>query len=98
METGFTLERSEDGLSFTEIASLHANTTALSDGGLLVGCCWPKEFSFTDQNLQPGTSYNCRVRAFNGADSSAYSNKAGARTTEVAAQKSLRQGSFTGPE
>ena len=55
-------------------------------------------FSFTDQNLHAGTSYSYRMLAFNYADLSAYSDQAGARTTEGTAQKSLRQRAPLAPE
>ncbi|MDW8296438.1 MAG: fibronectin type III domain-containing protein [Raineya sp.] len=61
-ETGYKVERSTDGINFTEIASsLPANTAAYSDNGLI-----------------SGTLYFYRVRAFNGSINSPYSNVASA--------------------
>jgi len=66
-ESGFKLERSSNGVDFSEIASLGANAA-----------------SFADTGLPPKTSYWYRVRAFNGAGLSAYSNTASAATPDVA--------------
>lgn len=55
-ETGFRVERSANGTSFTQIASPGANAT-----------------TFTDTALTAGTTYYYRVRAFNAAGNSGYS-------------------------
>ncbi|PKQ69290.1 fibronectin type III domain-containing protein [Raineya orbicola] len=61
-ETGYKVERSTDGINFTEIASsLPANSTSYASNG-----------------LTPGTLYFFRVRAFNGSVNSPYSNTASA--------------------
>ena len=62
-EDGFHVERSLDGTSFTEIASVGANVTSYSDG-----------------SLSPSTTYTYRVRAYNSAGNSDYSNTASATT------------------
>ncbi len=61
-ETGYKVERSTDGITFTEIASsLPANTT-----------------TYADNSVTSGTLYFYRVRAFNGSINSPYSNIASA--------------------
>ncbi|WP_341503160.1 fibronectin type III domain-containing protein [Gallaecimonas sp. GXIMD4217] len=62
-ESGFELERSEDGTSWQQVASTAANVTSVEDGG-----------------LSPDTGYSYRLRAFNGAGYSGYSNVATANT------------------
>jgi hypothetical protein len=62
-EDGFKIERSTDGVNFTQIATVGANTT-----------------SFTNSGLSRNTTYYYRVRAFNQAGDSAYSNVASATT------------------
>ncbi len=62
-ESGFKLERSLDGQSFSQIATLGENATG-----------------FTDTGLNASTTYYYRVRAYNGAGDSAYSNVAQATT------------------
>jgi hypothetical protein len=62
-ESGFRMERSKDGGSYTVIASLDANSTSYLDG-----------------SLTPDTLYNYRVRAWNCAGNSDYSNVATAAT------------------
>ena len=66
-ESGFKLERSSNGVDFSEIASLGANTTTFADNGLAAK-----------------TAYWYRVRAFNGAGLSGYSNTASVTTPDVA--------------
>lgn len=58
-ETGFRIERSTDGVSFAEIAT--------------VG---PDVVSYVDGNLPNSTTYSYRVRAYNTAGNSGYSNTA----------------------
>jgi hypothetical protein len=62
-ETGFRVERSTNGSSFTQIATLGANATAYSSTG-----------------LRRNRVYYYRVRAYNAAGNSGYSNTASART------------------
>jgi galactose oxidase-like protein/glyoxal oxidase-like protein/fibronectin type III domain protein len=62
-ETGFRVERSPDGSSFTEIAIVGANVTTYADNG-----------------LSASTQYWYRVRAYNGAGLSDYSNSPSATT------------------
>ncbi|MGG3466974.1 fibronectin type III domain-containing protein [Neobacillus pocheonensis] len=59
-ETGFTVERSTDGVNFTAIAA----PNALTNTGTI---------SYTDTNVVPGT-YTYRVNAVNGTLNSIYSN------------------------
>ncbi|MCP4137737.1 MAG: hypothetical protein GY754_42630 [bacterium] len=66
-ETGFRIERSPDGSSFTEIGTVSANTTSYADSG-----------------VSPDSSYYYRVRAYNAAGDSSYSNTANATTPDVA--------------
>jgi len=61
-ETGFKVERSVGGVTWTEIATLGANVTSYSSTGLTAG-----------------TTYSYRVRAYNAAGNSAYSNTASAK-------------------
>ena len=56
-ETGFKVERSTDGVTFTQIATTTSAT-------------------YTDGNLTTGRTYHYRVRAYNGAGDSLYSNTA----------------------
>lgn len=65
-ETGFRVERSTNGSTFSQIASPGANAT-----------------SFTDNGLTAGTTYFYRVRAYNGAGNSTYSNIASQATAPV---------------
>jgi hypothetical protein len=60
---GYRIERSRDGVSFTEIRQVGGGTT-----------------TYTDTGLSASTSYQYRVKAFNGAGSSGYSNLAIATT------------------
>lgn len=62
-ESGFHVERSNDGVSFIRFATTGANTAA-----------------YVVDGLTPGTSYLFRVRAFNDAGSSPYSNTASVMT------------------
>jgi peptidyl-Asp metalloendopeptidase len=65
-EQGFVIERAVGGGSFSQRATVGANTT-----------------SFTDTGLTASTTYHYRVRAYNGAGSSAFSNVASATTPEA---------------
>jgi subtilisin family serine protease len=60
-EMGFKLERSTDGVNFTLLAFLGANTTTYPNGG-----------------LTSGATYHYRIRAYDGANHSPYSNVASA--------------------
>lgn len=62
-EEGFLVERSLDGVQFTQVAVLGINARSYSSTG-----------------LSANTRYYFRVRAFNAAGNSAYSNVANART------------------
>jgi hypothetical protein len=62
-ETGFKIERSTNGFTFTQIGTVGANTTSVTSTG-----------------LQSNRTYWYRVRAYNAAGNSAYSNTASART------------------
>jgi hypothetical protein len=64
-ETGFKIERSPNGTTFTEIATVGENVTAYSNTGL--ACA---------------TFYHYRVRAYNAAGNSAYSNTAKKKTSQ----------------
>ncbi len=65
-ETGYWVERRIGGGSYSQIATLAANSTG-----------------YTDPNLAAATSYCYRVRAFNGAGASGYSNEACKTTAQV---------------
>ena len=67
-EQGFKVERSTDGVSFTQIGTAGANAVTYSSTGLV-----------------SGTTYTYRVRAYEGANDSAYSNTASANTTSAPA-------------
>jgi hypothetical protein len=62
-ETGFKIERSTNGTSFTQIATVSANVGSYSNAG-----------------LTKNKTYYYRVRAYNAAGNSAYSNTASATT------------------
>jgi predicted phage tail protein len=62
-ESGFRIQRSTNGVSFTTIATVGAGV-----------------ISYTNTGLQANTRYWYRVRAYNSAGNSAYSNTASART------------------
>ena len=62
-ESGFKLERSDNGVNFSQVASLPANTR-----------------SYLDDNLLADTLYNYRVRSWNSAGNSGYSDVAVAAT------------------
>jgi len=62
-ESGYHVERSSDGVNFTEVASLKYNATA-----------------YTSTGLTAGTWYWFRVRAYNGAGNSEYSDVLSVRT------------------
>lgn len=63
-ENGFQIERSSNGITFTLINTVGAGVTSYDDLG----------------GLQPGTFYTYRVRAFNNAGTSAWSNAFSAAT------------------
>lgn len=62
-ESGFKIERSLNGTTFTEIDTVGANVTA-----------------YSDTTVAESTTYWYRVRAYNGAGNSAYTNVASATT------------------
>src|SRR3990172_1626576 len=62
-EAGFKLERSTDGVNFTQLVVLGANVT-----------------SYANLSLPASTPYHYRVRAYTGAEHSAFSNTATAAT------------------
>jgi alpha-L-arabinofuranosidase len=62
-EDGFKIERSQDGVSFAQIATVAANTTTYPSTG-----------------LAGNRTYYYRVRAYNAAGNSAYTNVASAKT------------------
>jgi fibronectin type 3 domain-containing protein len=62
-EQGFKIERSDNGVNFSQIATVEANVTTYSNMG-----------------LQANRRYYYRVRAYNSAGNSAYSNTANAKT------------------
>jgi peptidyl-Asp metalloendopeptidase len=62
-ESGFKVERSPDGVTFSEISSVGSGTT-----------------SYTDSSVATSTKYYYRVRAYNSAGTSAYSNVANLTT------------------
>ena len=64
-EAGFRIERSPDGNTFTEIATVGENATAYSNTGLTCN-----------------TFYHYRVRSFNTAGNSAFSNNAKKKTSQ----------------
>lgn len=64
-EDGFKIERSPNGTSFTEIATVGANVTA-----------------YSNTSLTCNTFYHYRVRSYNAAANSAYSNTAKKKTSQ----------------
>ncbi|MCA9874914.1 MAG: multicopper oxidase domain-containing protein [Anaerolineales bacterium] len=83
-ETGFTVERSADGVTFAHIGTAPARNNTGS-------------VTFVDSSVVLGTTYSYRIAAVNGVNSSAYSNvvsisvTAPASPTSVAAT-AVRQG------
>ena len=67
-ESGFAVERSSDGGSFTVVATLPAGTT-----------------TYPDTDLDPSTTYQYRVRAFNSMGNSSYTGVAMATTLKSGA-------------
>lgn len=65
-ETGFKVQRSADGVNFTEIATLGADTR-----------------TFADATVAARTTYYYRVRAYNSAGTSAFSNTVSVATPDV---------------
>jgi hypothetical protein len=66
-EAGFKIQRSRDGVTYSWLATLGANTT-----------------TFTDTSVSPSTMYYYRVRAYNSAGGSNFSNTASAKTSAAA--------------
>jgi len=62
-ETGFLLERSVDGINWSQFATVGSNVT-----------------SYTDTGLTASTTYQYRIRAYNSAGNSSYSNIGSATT------------------
>ncbi len=71
-ETGFKIERKEAGGSYSQIATVAANTTTYSNTG-----------------LSADKTYYYRVRAYNSAGNSAYSNEVSVTTSVPAAPSNL---------
>jgi titin len=71
-ETGFTVERASGPCA--------APTSAFS---VLAASLPVNTTAYADTNLAPGTTWCYRVRAFNGAGNSAYSNSANGTTTAI---------------
>lgn len=67
-ETGFRIERGIDGIFFTQIAEVGANTVTYSD---------------TDTSLLADTTYYYRVRAYNAYGDSTYSNSSSVKTQQA---------------
>jgi titin len=65
-ETGYVVQRSTDGTSFSQVATLGAGTSSYSSTG-----------------LSAAKKYYFRVRAYNGAGDSAFSNTASATTSST---------------
>ncbi len=76
-ETGFRIERSIDGISFTQIAEVGANTVTYSD---------------TDSSLLACTIYYYRVRSYNDYGNSTYSNIFFAKTQQIPAAVDITKG------
>jgi len=72
-QTGVKIERSPDGVTFTQIALTASGTVA----------------TYSDTGLTAATTYYYRVRATNGATNSAYSTVASATTQTLAAPSGL---------
>jgi subtilisin family serine protease len=70
-EAGFKVERSSDGVNFTQIAILLTNAT-----------------SYSATNLNAATTYQFRVRAYDGNNQSGFSNVASAATQATPAAPS----------
>ncbi len=60
-DTGFTIERSTDGMAFSPVGTAVAGATSFVDSN----------------NVQPSTNYYYRIKAFNANGNSGYSNVAG---------------------
>ncbi len=65
-ESGFKLERSSDGVAFTEVATLGADTS-----------------SYTDGSVNARSTYYYRLRAYNSAGSSGFSNAINVTTPDA---------------
>src|SRR5207253_1469501 len=71
-QTGFKIERSGDGTTFAQIATVGANVS-----------------TYTDSGLTASSTYFYRVRAYNSAGNSAYSNTASVTLVRPAAPTNL---------
>jgi titin len=65
-EDGFRIERSTDGVTFTEVTTVAANAV-----------------SYADTSVSPAATYYYRVRAYNSAGDSDYTNVSSATTPDV---------------
>lgn len=77
-ESGFYIERSFDGIVFSQIASVGANVTG-----------------FTNSGLTPSTTHYYRVRSWNSAGNSSYSNTAFATTLSAPVLLQVHVGAAT---